>query len=50
MVSSGTASNLKIKSTDHYKELGYDENTISNVTVAGKNPGTWTNGYKSCNY
>ena len=40
---SGTASNLKIKSTDHYKELGYDENTISNVTVAGRNPGTWTN-------
>ena len=40
---SGTASNLKIKSTDHYKELGYDENTITNVTVAGRNPGTWTN-------
>ena len=34
---------LKIKSTDHYKELGYDENTISNVDVAGRNPGTWTN-------
>ena len=34
---------LKIKSTDHYNELGYDENTISDVTVAGRNPGTWAN-------
>jgi len=40
---SGTASNVKIKSTDHYKELGYDENAISDVDVVGRNPGTWTN-------
>ena len=40
---SGTASNVKIKSTDHYKELGYDENTLSTVTVSSKNPGTWAN-------
>jgi len=42
----GTASNIKIKSTEHYEQLGYDENTITNVTVAAKNPGTWANGIK----
>ena len=40
---SGTASNVKIKSTDHYTELGYQENILSTVTVAARNPGTWAN-------
>ncbi len=43
---SGTGSNVKIKSTDHYKELGYDEDVLSTVTVAAKNPGTWSNGLR----
>ena len=42
----GTASSIKIKSEEHYNQLGYDESTITNVTVAAKNPGTWANGIK----
>jgi hypothetical protein len=42
----GTASSVKIKSLDHYEELGYDDNTITGVTVAAKNPGSWANGIK----
>ncbi|NBP03056.1 MAG: phage tail protein [Proteobacteria bacterium] len=40
----GTASSVKIKSLNHYEELGYDENTLSGVVVAAKNPGSWSNG------
>ena len=43
----GTAASApKIKSLDHYNQLGYDDNTISNVTVAARNPGSWSNGIK----
>ena len=42
----GAASSIKIKSTEHYEQLGYDENTISGATVAARNPGTWANGIK----
>jgi hypothetical protein len=42
----GTASSVKIKSLDNYEELGYDENTITSVTVAARNPGSWANGIK----
>jgi len=42
----GAASNIKIKSTEHYEQLGYDENAITNVTVAARNPGSWANGIK----
>ena len=42
----GTASSVKIKSLDHYEELGYDENIIPGVTVAARNPGSWANGIK----
>ena len=42
----GAASSIKIKSDEHYLQLGYDENTISGVTFAAKNPGTWSNGIK----
>ena len=42
----GTASSVKIKSLDNYEELGYDENTITNVIVAARNPGSWANGVK----
>jgi len=42
----GTTTAIKIKSLDDYNNLGYDENTISNVTVAARNPGSWSNGIK----
>ena len=45
-VGGGTSTSVKIKSTDHYKELGYDESTFAGVTVAAKNPGTWANGLR----
>jgi hypothetical protein len=42
----GTASSIKIKSDENYNQLGYDENTIRNVTFAARNPGSWANGIK----
>jgi len=42
----GAATSVKIKSEDHYVQLGYDENAITNITFAAKNPGTWANGIK----
>jgi hypothetical protein len=42
----GTATSVKIKSLDHYAELGYDENIITDVTVCAKNPGSWSNGIR----
>ncbi len=37
---------LKIKSDDHYNQLGYDDNTISSTVIAAQNPGTWANGIR----
>ena len=37
---------LKIKSLEHYNQLGYDETAITGQTVVAKNPGTWANGLK----
>jgi len=42
----GTASSVKIDSLDHYNNLGYDENTLQNVVVAARNPGSWSNGVR----
>ena len=42
----GSSSDIKIKSDEHYNQLGYDENTISGYTVVAKNPGSWANGIK----
>ena len=42
----GTANSIKIKSTEHYGQLGYQDNTITNVTFAAKNPGSWANDLK----
>ena len=42
----GAASSVKIKSVEHYEQLGYDENAISNVVVAARNPGSWANGLR----
>jgi len=42
----GTGTSAKVKSVDHYEELGYDENRITNVTVIARNPGSWGNGLR----
>ena len=42
----GTASSVRIKSAEHYEELGYDQNPVTGVTVAARNPGTWANGLR----
>lgn len=42
----GAASSVKIKSLDHYNQLGYDQSTLSGVVVAARNPGSWSNGVK----
>ena len=42
----GTATSIKIKSDEDYVNNGYDTNVITNVTFAGRNPGTWSNGLK----
>ena len=41
-----TSTAPKIKSLDHYEDLGYSDNTISGVTFAARNPGSWGNGMK----
>ena len=42
----GIATSIKIKSLEHYEELGYDENPITDVTVVARNPGSWANGLR----
>ena len=43
---STTGAALKIKSVEHYEQLGYDDNTITNISVAARNPGSWSNGIR----
>ena len=40
----GAASSITINSTEDYVTKTYDENTIGNVTVVARNPGSWANG------
>ena len=42
----GVTTSIKIRSLDDYNNLGYDENIITNVVVAARNPGSWSNGIK----
>jgi len=42
----GSGANVKIKSNEHYVQLGYDENTNSSFFIAAKNPGSWANNLK----
>jgi hypothetical protein len=37
---------IKVKGLNHYRELGYLENEITDVTVLAQNPGSWANGIK----
>ena len=39
----GSGSAVKIKSTEHYNQLGYDSSTINGITFAARNPGSWGN-------
>ena len=39
-------SELKIKSVEHYEQLQYDDNVISDRTIVAKNPGSWANGIR----
>ena len=42
----GSGSDIKIKSVDHYEELGHDETAIPSNTIVAKNPGSWANGLR----
>ena len=42
----GTASSIKIDSLTDYNTKGYDETTITGVSFAARNPGSWGNGLK----
>ena len=37
---------IQIKSDTHYNQLGYDESTITGVTIAAKTPGSYANGIR----
>ena len=37
---------ILIKSDTHYNQLGYDDNTITGITVAAKTPGSYANGIR----
>lgn len=45
-VSGGVNSGVKIKSLDHYNELGYDLNTLSTTLFSAQNPGSWADGIR----
>jgi hypothetical protein len=40
----GEAADLKVKSLEHYTELGYLDTPLTDVTVMAQNPGSWANG------
>jgi hypothetical protein len=44
--SGGVAQGIKIKSLDHYNELGYDLNTLSTTLFSAQNPGSWADGIR----
>ena len=41
--SAGAGTTIKVKSVEHYEELGYTNNPISGVSIIAKNPGSWAN-------
>jgi|LauGreDrversion4_2_1035121.scaffolds.fasta_scaffold02514_13 hypothetical protein len=43
---SSASTAVKIDSLEHYSNLGYDENTLTGVVVAARNPGSWSNGVR----
>jgi hypothetical protein len=45
-VGGGVNSGIKIKSLEHYTELGYDLNTLSTTLFSAQNPGSWADGIR----
>ena len=45
-VNAGVGGTTKIKSKEHYEQLGYDDNTINGVVVTAKTSGSWANGLR----
>jgi hypothetical protein len=45
-VAGTTNTNVKIKSEEHYQELGYNLNTLPSTFFAARNPGTWADGIR----
>lgn len=41
-----TTTDVKIKSLEHYTQLGYDETLIPGVHIVAQNPGSWANGLR----
>ena len=41
-----TTTDVKIKSLEHYNQLGYDETLIPGVHIVAQNPGSWANGLR----
>jgi hypothetical protein len=46
LVNAGVGGTIKLKSEDHYQQLGYDDNVIPSVVIAAKTPGSWANGLR----
>ena len=44
--SGGVVDGVKIKSLDHYNELGYDLNTLGTTLISAQNPGSWADGIR----
>ena len=42
----GVGTSVKVKSIEHYEQLGYDETPITSAIVSAKNPGSWANGLR----
>jgi hypothetical protein len=42
----GITPGIKIKSEDHYNQLGYDLTPLNTAFVGAKNPGSWANGIR----
>lgn len=45
-VNAGVGGTTKIKSSEHYQQLGYDETTIGGVVITAKTSGSWANGLR----
>lgn len=45
-VGNTTDTEIKIKSLEHYQELGYNLNTLPTTFFAARNPGSWANGVR----
>jgi hypothetical protein len=42
----GAGDSIKVKSVEHYEQLGYDETPLTTQTVVANTPGSWANGIR----